>query len=402
MSIRQIDEALRLWHERLNAAAQNLIDLQAHPVYKRISSPETKLAGETARQAALAIQSLSWLLQYFDALQSTIKRAEDARQNMPTLFGIEEREREIAFFLNGRSVQLPPVNVPIAQRSLLAGMENATSVTPADLLRTMEAAFDHVKGVVLSLDAAWESVGRSLESACARLQAFREIASHLDNGDQAALAKADDTVRRVQTLACDDPLGASLDLLPEVHRTLDALSAKLDRIAKQRLRLRTEIENAQALLRQAQQHYTAGIDLCHQAREKTAFGGELNRDSLTGLATWLDKLQSAAATAGPTEAVFLGLQNWKNAAEQILATQTAVTREARNSLDLRSELRGRLDALKAKARAYAVSEQDNLASLADHARKLLYTRPTPLEQAAGVVGEYEAALNIEAAKNVRK
>jgi hypothetical protein len=69
---------------------------------------------------------------------------------------------------------------------------------------------------------------------------------------------------------------------------------------------------------------------------------------------------------------------------------------------MRNELRGRLDALKAKARAYALAELDDLVAIAEKAKSLLYQRPTPLQEAAASVAEYEAKLNFEAAKAVRK
>jgi hypothetical protein len=61
-------------------------------------------------------------------------------------------------------------------------------------------------------------------------------------------------------------------------------------------------------------------------------------------------------------------------------------------VEARNELRGRLDALKAKARAYGVAEKDGLAEAAQQAEKLLYTRPTPLERAAAAVTAYERML----------
>jgi hypothetical protein len=46
-------------------------------------------------------------------------------------------------------------------------------------------------------------------------------------------------------------------------------------------------------------------------------------------------------------------------------------------LELRAELRGRLDALKAKALARGEAENATLSQLAEDAKRLLYTRPTP-------------------------
>jgi hypothetical protein len=64
----------------------------------------------------------------------------------------------------------------------------------------------------------------------------------------------------------------------------------------------------------------------------------------------------------------------------------------RAPLELRIELRGRLDALKAKARAYGVAENPELTRLAEEAYGLLHSRPTPMDRAEVSVSEYERAL----------
>ncbi len=109
-----------------------------------------------------------------------------------------------------------------------------------------------------------------------------------------------------------------------------------------------------------------------------------------------------AFTDGGNGPLTVGLRNWTAAARQTLQAEQEALGEARRQLGLRSELRGRLDALKAKARAYGVAELDELAGIADRAKALLYQRPTPLQEAAAAVSEYESKLNFEAAKTVRK
>ena len=59
----------------------------------------------------------------------------------------------------------------------------------------------------------------------------------------------------------------------------------------------------------------------------------------------------------------------------------------------RQELRGRLEALQAKAAAKGKIEDETLTDIAQQAKKLLYSRPTPLAQAANLVEQYEKRLN---------
>jgi hypothetical protein len=58
----------------------------------------------------------------------------------------------------------------------------------------------------------------------------------------------------------------------------------------------------------------------------------------------------------------------------------------------RRDLRGLLDALRAKAQACGRSEDAQLAALGQEAWQLLQGRPTPLARAQELVAEYEARL----------
>ena len=64
----------------------------------------------------------------------------------------------------------------------------------------------------------------------------------------------------------------------------------------------------------------------------------------------------------------------------------------RSARESRRELRGRLDALKAKARVYGLAEVVALAGAARQAELLLAEQPTRLQQAAAAVAGYEQQL----------
>ena len=69
--------------------------------------------------------------------------------------------------------------------------------------------------------------------------------------------------------------------------------------------------------------------------------------------------------------------------------------KARAALDMRNELRGRLEAFKAKARAYGVAEHPALTGIARDAEACLYARPTPLGRAVSLIQAYESRLQQE-------
>ena len=401
MSVKQIDEALQIWNARLGTAAQNLIDLQSHPIYKRISAPDANLSGETSQKAGIAVRTLSYSLQCFDLLQGAIGRAEELRNDMPALFGAEEREREIGQVLQGKSIHLPAVQVPLNQRSLLTSIENVDAISPSELLTFMESAFEDVKQIIVRLEAAWEKLGHAIDETEQGARALLDRAEALTPSDRVELNNATQQLRAVQDAASEDPLGPAAQLLDRVKDTVQKIGAGL----KQRERERQQVQQARTEARNLLDRLKSGHERARaaylEASEKTGNmpGFEDSERNLNGLIAWFNRLISANADTAPS-ALLTGLKNWTNAAQQAMAADTATFSRAKQLLEARLELRGRLDALKAKARAYSLAENDELVALADKAVALLYRRPTNLEEAACAVSAYESKLNSQAGKHV--
>lgn len=164
---------------------------------------------------------------------------------------------------------------------------------------------------------------------------------------------------------------------------------------------RASLNNARALLSTLKSDHDVARTACLEAREKTGFSLDFNASDrkVEGLISWFDRL-SAASSASTPAALLVGLANWMTAAQQILAADRAGLNEAKQLISMRLELRGRLEAFKAKARAHALSEEDELVALADQATALLYRRPTPMDEAAALVAAYEAKLNSRTRKVV--
>jgi predicted nucleic acid-binding Zn-ribbon protein len=401
MSIKQIDDALAAWRLRLGAAAQNLLDVQSHPVFRRISAPDAKLSGDTAQKSAVAVRTLSYLMQCFDLLQAAIQGAEELRQDMPSLFGAEEREREISSVLQGKSIHLPAVQVPLQHRTLLTTIENVDTISPPELLKFMESAFENVKQIVLSLDSAWESLGRTIQQASERLSALREKAGDLSVTDCQDLDEAELELKRLEESATHDPLGPASTLAQNVNDSLGRISARLDQLEGERRQAAEGLTAARNLLSVLKSEQESARRVYTEAREKTASALDFDSSELRfqAIAAWFERLNAAAAETSPGS-MLVGLKNWINAAQQAQAANRALMSQAQQALETRSELRGRLDALKAKARAYSLAEDDELMALGNQAAALLYKRPTPLDEASALVSAYEAKLNSQAGKLV--
>ena len=90
----------------------------------------------------------------------------------------------------------------------------------------------------------------------------------------------------------------------------------------------------------------------------------------------------------------VGLTNWLDRVQRDLITARSALVANRLPLDTRQELRGRLDALTAKALAKGKAEDPILADLAIRSRQVLYTSPTDLNLATSLVKSYEQQLNL--------
>ncbi|HEY2429343.1 MAG TPA: hypothetical protein VGI06_10455, partial [Acidimicrobiales bacterium] len=115
---------------------------------------------------------------------------------------------------------------------------------------------------------------------------------------------------------------------------------------------------------------------------------------IEGVAAWLATLD-ATMGAGRWEAAGVGVDRWLAAARPLLHDDQEAARAAAAPLELRDELRGRLDARRQQARTLASRGQaldPGLASAAEEAETLLRRCPTPITRAARAVAEYEQRL----------
>jgi DNA repair exonuclease SbcCD ATPase subunit len=400
MTVREIDEALAAWKSRLEAAAQNLMDLQAQPTYRRltgcsgVSQPE--ITGVTASRVGSPLAEFVHVFEYLELLRETVDRAAALRDDLP-IFNADQKLREIEDLLSGPSVRLPAIDVPLEQRSLLDGARNEVCLSPAALLEAMGKTFQSAKDAVIAVDKAWRDLDPALDRTAARIAALRNRG--LSSTQIAELEAAERRLSELRAEVKADPLGASADLDSQIRPTLDALESG----AAAREQLHREIERGLAAARAKLDRLTGthreAVDAAEQARIKIAGAASLpapaGDEKLADLRDWLERLAEKYAD-GMVDPLVVGLRNWNASADHANACDDAALAASRAAIDSRNELRGRLDALKAKARAYGVAEEDDLAALAHQAEALLYTRPTALDRAAAAVAAYEKSLGAHA------
>ena len=242
MTLADIDKALAQWESRLSSAAHNLFDLQSDPTYQCLTgtsgAPKTQLSGVTAARISPALENIGTLFQCFDLLRSTIDRAVQLRRDLPALFGGDQKERELARLLTGKSVRIPTGQIPIAKRTLLSGADDQGCISPDELLKSMVRAFETARDGVMAVDAAWRDLGGKVGDASRQIAALRCGAEKLDEAENRELEGVEHALglRRAQ-VQCD-PLGTSLDLESVI---LPAL-ARVKNSVEQRAELRRQTE----------------------------------------------------------------------------------------------------------------------------------------------------------------
>jgi chromosome segregation ATPase len=392
MTLKQIDDALAAWDNRLAAIAQNLLELQAESTYQLLTGSggmaKLRLSGDTAAKVEPALGAMLTMFQQYDLLKSTIDRAAKLRKDLPAIFGTDQKLREIAQLLFQRSIKLPAVDVPLEQRTLLSGVQSFECIAAEELLQVMVRAFAAARDAVLAVDDAWRRLAVDLDRTEAQLARLNTQAATLAG----ATRNVGQILTEVRARVQNDPFGA----LSELDARVRPLLAQADKLAAAGERLRQELNQAHAQLDDLVGAHRETLAAAEQVRSKidgcAGLPAPLADAEIAGLREWLDRL-NRTFSEGRLEAAAVGLRNWRKAAQDCAAREKSVWTANRAPVEERDELRGRLQAMKAKARAYGVAEQDTMSELARQAEELLYTRPTNLKNAAAAVVAYEKTLN---------
>ena len=101
MTLDQIDRLLAEWRAKLEATAQNLVDLRSSPTYLQLAS-RSDLTGATLARVEPMLVSMVNLFDYYDRLQAFLAQAEEARKAVPRVFVSQEKIDEVVRHLTAR------------------------------------------------------------------------------------------------------------------------------------------------------------------------------------------------------------------------------------------------------------------------------------------------------------
>ncbi|OPG08336.1 hypothetical protein B1R27_10105 [Streptomyces sp. GKU 895] len=407
----EVDRALARLGAEYEAIETSLLALQDHSGRRLLEGAE--LTGVTKERWASAEASITLLWAYFDAYTDALRSAREIRSRRR--WSSREDLAELTELLRGESVTVAgsATATATANAPTLHGGSGKLSerFSLAALVDRMNELYAASLDMVVAADAVWSALPARIDLLAAELQRTRKLAHSVGvrPGEHPAgddLERITRTLTHLREQVVSDPLaywnptpGSSAPgggrpdttvydrearALEDVRREIDAvLTVRQD--AEQRLiRLRDVLSRADRTLAEA----------------RTARGEVLAKIAATevpvvsGPPTVLQE-QLATAAEYRRQAQWHRLSPLLESLEQKAEDELLRARESLTAvtqpLAVRAELRGRLDAYKAKVARHGLAEDPFLIERYDAARRMLWSAPCDLRVAEQAVLRYQHA-----------
>ncbi|MFF0969576.1 hypothetical protein ACWDQO_17650 [Streptomyces sp. NPDC003703] len=402
----EVDRALARLGAEHEAIETSLLALQDHAGRRLLEG--ARLTGVTEERWAVTEASITLLWAYFDAYAGALRTAREIRARRR--WSSREDLVELTGLLRGTGVTVPGAAAAGAPALAEAG-RLSQSFSLAGLVDRMNELYASSLDMVVAADAVWSALPARIDLLAAELQRTRRLAHSVGvrPGEHPAgddLERITRTLTRLREQVVSDPLahwvpaqGSSAPgggrpdttvydrearALEDVRREIDAvLGVRQD--AEQRLiRLRDVLSRADRTLAEA----------------RTARGEVLAKIAATevpvvsGPPTALQEQLSAAAEYR-RQAQWHRLSPLLESLEQKAEDELLRARESLTAvtapLAVRAELRGRLDAYRAKVTRLGLAEDPLLVERYDAARRMLWSAPCDLRVAEQAVLRYQHA-----------
>jgi hypothetical protein len=405
----EVDRALaRLGAER-EAIETSLLALQDHAGRRLLEGAE--LTGVTQERWRSTEASITLLWTYFDAYTAALRTAREIRARRR--WSSREDLVELTELLNGDSVTVAGSATATANAPTLHGTGNKLSerYSLATLVDRMNELYATSLDMVVAADAVWSALPARIDLLAAELQRTRRLAHSVGvrPGEHPAgddLERITRTLTKLREQVVSDPLafwqaaeGSSAPgggrpdttvydrearALEDVRREIDAVLTVRQDAEKRIVRLRDVLSRADRTLAEA----------------RTARGEVLAKIAATevpvvsGPPTALQE-QLAAAAEYRRQAQWHRLSPLLESLEQKAEDELLRARESLTAvtapLAVRAELRGRLDAYKAKVARHGFAEDTLLVERYEKARRMLWSAPCDLRAAEQAVLRYQQA-----------
>jgi hypothetical protein len=297
---------------------------------------------------------------------------------------------ELSELLTGSVVELNAAQLPIERRSLTGPAQTVDRITLDDLVSRMKAGYAAVTVVLAEVDAAASAALRRIDPLDGELRAALALAGSV-GADPAGLEALRDRLIDARELVSADPLGfAAGDPLAGLETELAAAAGRLAELGAARDSFDERIARLSAALADVASVQERTRAVHAEVLEKIANPGLPPVAGLTGPLG--DRLAGIGTLRPDWARVAAALEQLDRAVAAALTEATTALEANTGLLDRRAELRGRLDAYRAKAARLGRAEDLELAARYTAAHDLLYTRPTDLAAATRAVNHYQQAV----------
>lgn len=388
MDLAGIDRALAGLRTTVAAMSTNLVDLENDA--GRIRLDQAPLTGATAEQWSQAQPALERLWQWYAQLNDVLDKVGRLRGTKSHLDA--DQVTQLDWLVNGPSIELSTAGVPLAERGLFGPTETTTRCSPRQLLDRMREAFDQVVTIIRACDQKWQVTDDSLVPLEAQLAEADQLAAAIGETHRPELDRARAQLAQLRQAAMCDPLAPTPVSTAGLAATLATVTADLRRLCQLRDHLGARLADARQLLDELGTTMAAAVAARTEAETKIAGPATAAPPAVaTDLEASLARIQETAGQ-GDWRGAGNQLALWSTRAGDALAQARQTLAANKAPLATRDELRGRLDAYRAKAYRLGLLEDPRVADLYARAKKALYTAPTDLSQAEQLVLQYQRAL----------
>lgn len=355
----------------LTRLAEQLFQLDTSPELILAREPD-RLTGTSAAVAHEASNLAASLWERYPALKEVVAAVESA-------LAAGDRA-EVDRLLGARGVTLP----------------DGRTTSPSSLLSELEGDVRKARSAAEKLARAWRDVVPRLDGAASALSAIAAEAADLGL-DEPEIVAAQGLVHELSALAATDPL--TVDPGP-AEQAVERARQRVATLGSSRSTLTADLQSAAASLADLERIIRDGRDAHALASARIASPKGLMPpldpavldEGSQGLRPALARLESQAQ-AGSWVAAVTGLTAWRTVAARVRVEAEQVLAANRAPVVRRNDLRGLLEAYRAKAAVRGHAEDPSLTRLYGLARDALYVGPCDVEAAEARVQEYLAAVN---------
>lgn len=403
MGREDVDRALARLATEHEAIESSLLSLQDHSGRRLLEGAE--LTGVTKERWAETDAAITALWTHFEAYTDALTTAREirARRRWPT----QTELRRLTELLRGEGVSVTGAAIPDAARSLTGPAKLTEQLSLEQVLTRMNGWYDQAMETVAAADSVWSALPARIDLLAAETQRVRSLAHSVGvrpgahpSGDELEALVAELTELRAQTVS--DPLAfwrarpapgrPDTSRYEQAGRRLDGIRREVEAVmhvrddAEHRLgRLRDVLSRADRTLTEAR---SARVEVLSKILASDV-------PAVSGPASALHE-QLAAAEDFTRTAQWHRLSPLLDSLEQHADDELLRARESLTAvtapLAVRAELRGRLDAYRAKVARLGMAEDPLLIERYDQARRLLWSAPCDLAAAERTVQRYQQAV----------